>query len=219
MGFAPTNTVTNPTIPTQRRIIKIAITLTTVHTTKRSRTFPQNPLLEALVLALISIDAWDLSEPKPRVTEWQRVASTRWVAWCPIEPELRGLSSPFRAFRGRRTWWIRRIRHLAKCYWKRSLRLLWCSAHLSSKKLARRTASPSCKCSGPSVSSTTSMVSTHLSLSHSYMCNYMLGFLSVNQSGNWDSCVSFWRSAGTDSEWSTLQASEVQITLVLWFRC
>lgn len=66
MGFPPTNTnPTNSTIPTQIRIIKIASTLTTVHTTKRSRTFSQNPLLEALVLALISIDAWDLSEPNP----------------------------------------------------------------------------------------------------------------------------------------------------------
>lgn len=190
MGFPPTNP-TNSTIPTQIQNNKNSQHIdNSPYNKTKSYLFSESFARSARPRSYFH---WRLGSEraKPRVTEWQRVASTRWVAWCPIEPEWRGLSSPFRAFGGRRTWWIRRIRHLAKCYWKRSLRLSWCSAHLSSKKLARRTASPSCKCSGPSVSSTTSMVSTHLSLSHWYMCNYMLGFLRVNHSGNWDFYVSF----------------------------
>lgn len=75
----------------------------------------------------------------------------------------------------RRRQWIRRTRHLAKCYWTRSLRSSWSSLLLSSKKLPSRTTSLSFRCSALSAPSTTSTVTSHSpSLLLREMC--VLGF-------------------------------------------
>lgn len=55
--------------------------------------------------------------------------------------------------------WIQARRHLARCYWSRSLRWLWYSVLLSLRNPVSKTTSPSSNCSLLSLPSLTSTVS------------------------------------------------------------